>query len=216
MANSYHSVLEMAKANLPSGSVQRLGRHLEEHTVSSALCVLRCSKGMTQEQLAKKMGMTPHQIAVQEDSSDFNINMPYLSKFANAFDMKVTIIFDPQETDPEETIAVHAIKQHVFQIQHYLNKLTNLVQDDKAIRTGVDSFYKEYLFNILRLFLGSFNNLQGQNIEEETISKIANFLQELTTNAVDEIEGEGEVEEPFVVQPQKLYGGVIKVVEEVT
>lgn len=216
MANSYQSVLEMAKSNLPSGYAQRLARHLEEHAVSSALCVLRCSKGLTQEQLAKKMGMTPHQIAVLEDSSDFNINMPYLSKFANAIGMKVTVIFDPQETDPEETIAVNAIKHHVFQIQHYLNSLTNLVQDDRAIHTGVDSFYKEYLFNILRLFLGSFNNLQGQKIEEETISKIANFLQELTTNTVDEIEEEGEIEEPFVVQPRRLYDVENKSVEEVT
>ena len=208
MAAPYKSVLEMAQDNLPATSVRRLERRLADRIVISALCALRCSKDITQKQLAKKMGMSEKEIAALEDGTDHRISVPLLFKHASALGMNVTIILDTDKTDSTETAATHAIKQRVFEIRDYLDKLADLVQGDKAIHTGVNSFYKDYLYNILRLFLYSFNNLQGQTPDQKDMAKIVDFIDELTTDTVEDDTEGIETKEPIVVAPQKSYGNV--------
>ena len=201
MANGYRNVLELARATISDKFARKLHTYARRRSLSSSLCVFRCSKGLTQKQLAKNMGITEARVARCEDGTDSGVTISYLNRYANAFDMKVTILLDSKEISEEQTVAVHAIKQHVFQIHHQLSKLTNLAEDDGVIQKGVDNFHQEYLYNILRLFIGNYHKLQGQEIEKDELAKLTESIHEtiMETMELNDSETPQELEQPSPV-----------------
>ena len=76
----------------------RQGKHPDDSLdryIATQIKIFREQQGMSQRELAKKVGMTQPRIAVLEDTHYSSWSINTLRRLANAFDLKLSIRFEP-------------------------------------------------------------------------------------------------------------------------
>jgi transcriptional regulator with XRE-family HTH domain len=150
---------------------------IRESWMIRAMIVHRMRAGMTQREIARRMGCSPSRISKIESGTDHSLGWVEVYRYFGALGLNVSVMLD----QPSVPLAAK-IKHHVFAIDEQLKELTRLAgqtESDSTIREGIARFYKEVLFNFLARF-------KGQYDEFTSVVKMPNLFDEFKTNEPEE------------------------------
>jgi len=157
MAKRYESVLDLVKDISDNKEFHsELKDEIESKSLAKALFVMRCSKGITQEQMAKRLDCSQGKISKLENSTLDGIKVSDLVAYTKAMKLQMMICFHPRLT------ATQWIKFHVFEIQRHLSNLAKLAHKDKEIDEGVRDFIRQTLYNFFKVVKDSAQLLPEQ------------------------------------------------------
>ena len=168
MAKTYKSVSEMVK-NLAGDKAfaENFEKEAANRILANALFNLRCSNGVTQKEMAERIGCTQSRISKLESSGADSIKVSDLVDYAKALDLCVTVTFHP------EMNAVEAVKFHAFEIKKHLEHLATLAHKDDGIFEGVSRFFSEAVHNLVTIVQMSAKKLPKKATEKRPILEVA-------------------------------------------
>jgi transcriptional regulator with XRE-family HTH domain len=168
MGRKYKSVSEVVK-NLTDDKKfhEDFKNQVFDKMLSKTLFAMRCSKGITQAEMAEKLNCTQSRVSKLEHSGLDAIKVSDLVSYAQALGLKMSIAFH------EEMTSVESVKFHAFEIKKHLDHLADLAHRDDDIFEGVKDFYNEYLLNILRLFKQSETKLAKKKPQKRDILEVS-------------------------------------------
>ena len=114
------------------------------------LLQLRIEKGISQKELAKRIGCDPSKISRLEAGNDLQLKMGDVRQYLLALDVTMNMVFEDTSLPVAEQI-----KQHVFLIHEKLEQLVKLakqVDGDEIIINKIHVFCSEVLFNFFSRF----------------------------------------------------------------
>jgi len=118
------------------------------------LMVQRAVHGLSQKDIAEKMGCSQSRISKLETTSDTDLRIGDLARYSDALGLRVRIVLESRKSN-----AVTRVKTHAFQIKHELDQLAKLATSDDQIAEGVSGFFGEALFNLVRILQDSAQKL---------------------------------------------------------
>jgi transcriptional regulator with XRE-family HTH domain len=129
---SYKTVGEMVHdlADDPAFA-QEVERQVNERGLVDFLVAQRAVLGVSQKDIAKKLGCTQSRVSKLENSKDSDIRVEDFRRYVHALGLDMYIHVCKQNRK-----LVDDLKGHATAIQHLLKRLTNLAGDDPAINTG--------------------------------------------------------------------------------
>ncbi len=150
----YKSVSQMVRETTDKAFADEFDRRLHRHRIVKDLMVLRAAHGLSQADVAEKMGCTQSRISKLESSEDSTLTLGDLARYASAVGFRVGVVVEPRETT-----AVERVKSLALQIKHQLDRLTDLARDDRKIAQGIAGFFSEAFFNMVRILEDSAKKL---------------------------------------------------------
>ena len=144
MEKDYRSVLDLHRDLLgPGAFTDSLEKEIKGRQVSQAVFSIRNRRGLTQKQLADKMGLSQSAVSKFEASNDDKITVGELLRFSRALGISTElVIFD------KKMKAADKVKYHWMKIKGELDGLVNLSHGDKEMERGVRKFTEEAFMNI--------------------------------------------------------------------
>lgn len=167
MGKRYKSVSEVVKQLTDDKEFQEeFDRQISDKTLSKTLFAMRCSKGITQSEIASRLNCTQSRVSKLENAGVDAIKVSDLVAYAQALGLNMSISFH------ENMTSVECVKFHAFEIKKHLDHLADLAHRDDEIFKGVKDFYNDYLINIIRLFKQSADKLPKKNIEKRAVLEV--------------------------------------------
>jgi transcriptional regulator with XRE-family HTH domain len=155
VAERIRNVLELAKTvGEDELFAAELGEHLANRRLVHRLAALRAAKGLTQQDVAAKMGCSQAQVSRMEASEDFGLSFGSIVRFAEAIGARLEITLVSRKA-----AAVGQVKHHAFCIKALTDHLARLGLTDQKIAEGVARFFNETAFNLLSMLEDSARQL---------------------------------------------------------
>ncbi len=140
---AYASVEELMKGEGLSDDVQKAYAQLVQDTcVTDGLARLRRGSKLTQEEIAKRLGVTQAAVSKIESGRDETLTLAIISAYAGAARQRINIIFGKPFTHLE------AVKDHALGLRHHLTALASLAHKDEIIAKDIAGFFREASRNI--------------------------------------------------------------------
>ena len=130
----------------------------------SMLTEARARKGMTQKDIATKIGTSVSKVSRFEASNDDDLRIGDAKDYLNALDLEASIAFFDKSMP-----TTNQIKHYIFEIEKLLTHLTSIAKtcdDDRQIVDGISRFRGEVLYNFMIKYIMSgkdFPKLQSAN-----------------------------------------------------
>ena len=133
--------------------VQKVETNLVKTRFVTFMSEARVRKGMTQKDVADKMGTSVSKISRLEALNDDDLRLGDIKDYLSAIGLDVSIaILD------KSLPTANRIKHYVFEIERLLNHLTSLAkgcEGDKSIVDGIARFRGEVLYKFLVKYMSS-------------------------------------------------------------
>ena len=144
MAKRYSSVQELIKDISDDKEFNKsLEQEIAAKQISRNLSALRNGKNLSQEDLARKLGVNKRKISKIENSYDVEISVDDILRYSKALGMHVEISFF--EGQP---MLVDRVKYHYFRIKKMMDELVDMSKGDAEMELAAANFSKEAFFNI--------------------------------------------------------------------
>ena len=146
----YRSVAELIKKENISPEVQKGIADIEKETsLCQALTEIRLRAGLTQEQLADKMGVTQSAVSKWEAGPDKELTVQVISKYVQiAGSQSLMLVFG------ERLNHVESVKFHASEIKKNLSALAQMANDCEEMETAIQAYFGEAFFNLLTILAG--------------------------------------------------------------
>lgn len=142
----YGSVSELLQKEKGSSEIRAEVSALNAQTVVvRQLVALRAGAGMTQTDLAKKIGCTQSRISKIEASKDEDITLGVIRDYVQATESRIGI------SCGKPISHVEAVKNHALSIRRHLESLADITQKHDALEPHIQGFFGEAFFNILSI-----------------------------------------------------------------
>ena len=127
------------------------------------LSLLRHKAGITQEEMAKRLGVTQSAISKLESGLDEDLRLGDIREYSRASGARLAIVFGKRLTH------VEAVKLHAEGIRKHLSALAELAHGDQELDRAIQGFFGEAFFNILHILSKCSNELpmNGNGFEIE-------------------------------------------------
>lgn len=159
--DTFDSISDFAKA---IGASQEFTKKLESdiarRTIVDHLIALRGARGLSQKDVAERMGCTQSKVSKLESSDDGDLKLDDIRLYASAIGLTTGILLSEQKLR-----ALDRIKFHAFQIHAELDRLVSMAKGDSTITAGVAHVHGETCFNVVRLIGESLDALLQASIE---------------------------------------------------
>lgn len=144
----FSSVNDLVKATSKDTAFKKaFDEEFHAKKITCMLSAARAAKGVTQAQLAKKIGCGQARISKIENGRDSQLRIQDLADYSKALGFNLGLGINGKPGN-----AVEEIKFHAFEIKHRLEKLAELAHEDDGIYEGVSGFFSEAFFNMLKVF----------------------------------------------------------------
>ena len=113
----------------------------------------RARKGMTQKDIAAKIGTSVSKVSRFEASKDDDLRIGDAKDYLNALDLEASIAFFDKSMP-----TTSQIKHYIFEIEKLLTHLTSIAKtcdDDRQIVDGISRFRGEVLYNFIIKYMMS-------------------------------------------------------------
>lgn len=144
MPERYGSVSEML-ADHPEGQSlkRRYDRESSRRTLARALFNLRNGCGLTQQQVAEKMGMAQSAVSRIEHCANEKMRVEDIQRYVSALGYRVSVGIHPENiTD--------SVKFHAFEMRRLLLQLTEMCKGDSTMESAAAGFLGEAIFNLVK------------------------------------------------------------------
>jgi len=142
----YHSVDEFLAGESVSADVRSAVSKLDKETMLvDSLIRARHEAGLTQQQMADKIGKTQGAISKLESSTDTEITVEELAAYAKATEQNFAIMIGKPMNH------VESVKYHAFGIRDHLSKLAKEAHRNEEAEQAIQAFFGEAFFNILTI-----------------------------------------------------------------
>ncbi len=142
----YNCVAEMVRDLSEPAFSAEFDAHLRQRQVVKMLTALRNKAGLSQAELATKLGWSQSKVSKFETGMDADASFGDILAFAGAVGDEVTVVFAPRG----QTLA-ERVKMHAGFIDQDLNQMVALAGSDPDIQKGVLSFLDEADDNLARI-----------------------------------------------------------------
>ena len=157
------NVVELAEQIGGDGGFSKgLAEHLHKRRLIDALAAMRAAKGLSQKDMAERMGCSQSRVSKMEAAEDASLNLGAVIEYVQAIGGRLDITL----ADVRST-AVDRVKHHAFCIMRETDRLAELALADPSIAEGVSSFFDEAAFNLLRMLERSAKKLPASASEAE-------------------------------------------------
>jgi transcriptional regulator with XRE-family HTH domain len=144
MQKTYKSVGQMVRETADGAFAQAFEERLRERRVVKDLMVLRARRGLTQADVAEKMGCTQSRISKLESARDVDLTLGDLARYAGAVGYRLGVVLEPTEMT-----AVGRVKRLASQIREELSRLAGPAREDQQVAEGLAGFFSEAFFNLV-------------------------------------------------------------------
>jgi transcriptional regulator with XRE-family HTH domain len=183
MAKEYTSVSEMlADSSADDSLKQDTADRIASRQVIKRLLALRVARGVSQSDVAKKMGCTQSRISKLENGIDDDIRLGDLHKYLDALDHDMSLFVCKKDWQSFQQIKFCAVT-----IRRCLGRLVDLAGDDPEIEHGVSKAHVETLVNLVKFVVDSAKDLPSFP------SMIPGIIE---ANGTDDSDLESEIEMP--------------------
>ena len=142
----YSSIADLLSKEGAGEEIRRQVSSLNAETVVvRRLVALRAGAGMTQSDLAKKLGCTQSRISKIEASKDADITLGVIRDYVQATESRIGIFCGKRVSH------VEAVKNHALSIRHHLESLADIAQKHDELEPHIQAFFGEAFFNILSI-----------------------------------------------------------------
>lgn len=182
MAKKFKNVQDMVKSLSEDKEFdQQFDEQVNKRRLSRFLFVLRNQKGMTQKQMAEKLGCTQSRISKIEHAEDMDLTVKDLLDYGRVLDMNINFNFAPRNLK-----IVDLIRFHLHAIHQLIKRLVKLSGDDdqmglgvlKAMRNTTDTFAENLLSNLKDLIAAQAKSNKLFKKEMFTVSEISGDFEE--------------------------------------
>jgi len=132
-------------------------RRISSRRLVKKLFALRSERGLSQRDVAQKLGCSQSRVSKLEASVDSDLRLGDLNGYIKALDLDLSLV-----VSPENRTAAGLVKYHAFSIKRLLDRLAVLARGDDKIAKGVAGFFGEAFFNLVRLLQDSASRLPKQ------------------------------------------------------
>jgi predicted XRE-type DNA-binding protein len=153
---AYTGVTEMIRDTDPE-LAEEFESYLSQRKLVECLNVLRCTKGVSQAEIAERMGCGQSKVSKIEAAVDLDLNFGDIVHYTHALQQVMHITFMPARTT-----SVDHIRFHVNSIKSELTKLMKLAGDDEVIANGVGDFAIDMAQNFMVMIEGVIANLPNR------------------------------------------------------
>lgn len=158
----YGSVADLMRGEGVSQEVQDKVTELENETrVVLQLAKLRQAAGITQEGMAKFLGVTQSAISKLESGTDAEVTLGEIKGYARATEQRIGVMFGKPLTH------VEAVKMNALAIQHHLGRLAQIANRHDELETEIQAFFGQAFFNILTILTECGDKLPGNGKDFE-------------------------------------------------
>ncbi len=152
----YGSVTELMRGEGVSQEVQDKVKELENETrVVDYLVRLRQGAGITQEDMARALGVTQSAISKLESGTDPELTLGEIRGYAQATTQRIGLMFGKPLTH------VESVKCHALAIRHHLEQLAQIANRHDELEKDIQGFFGEAFFNILTILAECGDKLPG-------------------------------------------------------
>ncbi|HOC55372.1 MAG TPA: helix-turn-helix domain-containing protein [Verrucomicrobiota bacterium] len=152
----YGSVAELMRGDGVSQEVQNRVKELENETrVVDYLVRLRQAAEITQEDMAKALGVTQSAISKLESGTDPELTLGEIRGYARATEQRIGLMFGQPLTH------VESVKCHALAIRHHLERLAHIANRHDELEKDIQGFFGEAFFNILTILAECGDKLPG-------------------------------------------------------
>jgi transcriptional regulator with XRE-family HTH domain len=142
----YNSVDELMAGESVSHDVRSAVSKLDKETmIVHNLIQMRHAAGLTQQELADKLGKTQSAISKLESSSDTEITLDELRAYCQATNEQIMLCIGKPMNH------VESVKWHAYGIKDHLSALAKMAQSDGDMEQAIQAFFGEAFFNILTI-----------------------------------------------------------------
>lgn len=145
MSDTYKTAAEMATSILGEDAGNKVSERSAGRQILTALVSIRLGKGMTQKEVADRIGCAASTISKLEAGTDAELRWSEIGEYSRAIGIQSSLVLDNPCLP-----AVSRIKHRVIEIGDLLDEIVELAQsvdDDPEIIESVHDFYKELSFN---------------------------------------------------------------------
>jgi transcriptional regulator with XRE-family HTH domain len=180
----YRDIADMIRQVVGDGEfVEGFEEQFALRAIITDLMALRAAAGLSQQDIAEKLGCTQGRISKLESSNDGALRIGDLAAYAGALGFKVRILLTPVAWAP-----VDEVKYHAFSIKRLLEHLARLAGDDASLVRGVGRFFGETAFNVAKFI-------------KETAERLPNVWKEPAPQVSIEVQGVGPEQNPCEERP---------------
>jgi len=143
----YSSVADMLRDQ--GASKETIGRlaELEKETrVTRQLACLRTAAGLTQDEMANRIGCSQGCISKWESGADEDLTLKVIKDYCQVTEQRVGLIMG------KPVGHVEAVKMHAWGLRRHLKALAGLAHGDDDLEQAIQAFFGEAFFNLLDIF----------------------------------------------------------------
>ena len=151
----YASVSDMiADVSADEKFAREAQEHIDKRFIVHRLYGTRSAKGVSQQEMAKRLNCSQSRISKLENSEDEDLRLGDLKRYLDAIGMNLTVFISKKQWR-----AIDQIKFHAFRIRDILEHLTQLAKEDPEVAKSVQHCHVETLYNLVKLVMDSAQGL---------------------------------------------------------
>jgi len=181
---SYPSVVDMVRAHSKDepAFVREFEDRLHGRRLVTLLSVLRCRAGLSQRDLAARMGCTQSKISKLESGKDADVSIGDLLRYTAAAENEIRLFFVPKRRS-----ILHQVELHAQSIGTLLSRLVELVGDDPRMGTAVKIAVNKVNFDLGKIVQRAIDSLPAATeAEPQPFQVEAAELEERITDSTDD------------------------------
>ena len=142
----YRNARELIKGERLSDEVVKEFEEIRAATrLSRQLAAIRLKAGLTQQEMAERLGVSQGCISKWESEEDDALEVRVLKLYAEVTGEKIALMIGRPMSH------VEAIKSHAFAMRARLRALAALAHQDEELECRIQAFFGEAFFNILHI-----------------------------------------------------------------
>lgn len=148
MPKKVNDISELAEGlGLDTAGISKVRQRVASRSVSNMLSALRVRCGLTQKELASRMGKTQSAVSKLETASDDDFRLGDIRAYAAAIGFGISIDFTEPMTLARE------IRQQLDHFVRLIDRLKEFDSGDAAVSEALDKFKNDMSGKLLDLFL---------------------------------------------------------------
>jgi transcriptional regulator with XRE-family HTH domain len=162
------------------------------------LATARQRAGITQKQMAERLGVTQSAISKLEAGRDSDLTVRHIIHYAKATGERIGVWFGKPLNH------VESVKHHALAIREDLSALAKLAHRDQELETAIQAFFGEAFFNMLTILAEC--QVKMPNAEEIEVSVV--ITESAKPPQTTKLSSEKEEENSFATRLEKAAGPI--------